>query len=545
MTLAEVVSKQARAVVVIVALLCAAGVYAAWQLPIAVFPQTDFPRIVIIVDNGEAPASQTLASVTRPIEEAMNGVPGIARIKSKTARGSAEINLYFDWSGNIIQELQLVQARLSQLVSSLPPTAEIRNVERLTFAVFPVTGYSLTSDKRDPASLKDLANYIVRPQLARLPGVAVVGVAGGKTREFHVTIDPEKLTAHNVSAQQVVDAVRNSNIIESPGLIEENHQLELALISGQAKRPDELNRIVVATVNNAPVRVSDVATVAGGVEPEYTIVTADGHPAALVNINRQPDANTVAVVDAVKAALTAMRGQIPKDVRVAPYYDQSLLVRESIKSVRDSIIVGLILSVVILYAFLRNWGTTFVAILVIPVTVLVTFLAMWLARLSFDLMTLGGVAAAIGLVIDDAIVVVENIYTHVSRGESRREAVQNAVSEITIPIIGSTITPVVVFLPLTLLTGVTGVFFRSLALTMSVALLTSLVLALGFTPVLAEKFVRAKENEVIDDESHGRFLGAIIRRYESVLRIAIDNKWAVILTRSEEHTSELQSRLHL
>jgi CzcA family heavy metal efflux pump len=304
----------------------------------------------------------------------------------------------------------------------------------------------------------------------------------------------------------------------------------LALVSGQAKRPDELNNIVVATVNNAPVHVSDVATVAVGVEPEYTIVTADGHPAALVNINRQPDANTVAVVDAVKAALTAMRGQIPKDVRVAPYYDQSLLVRESIKSVRDSIIVGLILSVVILYAFLRNWGTTFVAILVIPVTVLVTFLAMWLARLSFDLMTLGGVAAAIGLVIDDAIVVVENIYTHMSRGQTRREAVQSAVSEITVPIIGSTITPVVVFLPLTLLTGVTGVFFRSLALTMSVALLTSLVLALTFTPVLAEKFVHAKDDEVVDEESHGRFIGAIIRRYESLLSVAIDNKWAVILT---------------
>jgi len=532
MKLARVVSYQSRAIVVIVALLCVAGIYAAWQLPIAVFPQTDFPRIVIIVDNGEAPASQTLVSVTRPIEEAMNGIPGIARIKSKTARGSSEINLYFNWGGNINDELQLVQARMSQLLSSLPPTAEIRNIERLTFAVFPVTGYSLTSDKRDEATLTDLATYIVRPQLARLPGVAIVGVAGGKTREFHVTIDPDKLVAHNVSAQQVADAIRNSNIIVSPGLIEENHQLELALISGQAKKPDELNNIVVATVNNAPVRVADVATVAGGVEPQYTIVTADGHPAALVNINRQPDANTVEVVDGVKAALNAMRGQLPKDVRVAAYYDQSLLVRESIKSVRDSILVGLLLSVVILYVFLRNWGTTFVAILVIPVTVLVTFLAMWLARLSFDLMTLGGVAAAIGLVIDDAIVVVENIYTHMARGQSRREAVQSAVSEITVPIIGSTITPVVVFLPLTLLTGVTGVFFRSLALTMSVALLTSLVLALAFTPVLAERLVRARPEDAPteDEETHGRVLGAIIRRYESILGVALDKKWIVVLT---------------
>ena len=548
MRLARLVSNQSRAVLVMVALLCAAGLYAAWQLPIAIFPSTDFPRIVIIVDNGVAPAPQTLVSVTRPIEEAMNGVPGIQRIKSKTSRGSSEVSLFFDWKGDIRQSLQLVQARLSQLASSLPPTAQIRNVERLTFAVFPVTGYSLTSDTRDLASLRDIANYTIRPQLARLPGIATVGVAGGKVREFHVRVDPERLVAHNVSVQQVVDAVHNSNIITSPGLIEENHQLELALISGQAKKPEELNGIVVATVNNAPVTLADVATVGEGVEPQYTLVSAyPGKPAVLLNINRQPDANTVAVVDEVKAELAAMRGQIPKDVTIAPYYDQSLLVRDSMNSVRDSILIGLLLSVVILFAFLRNWGSTFVAVLVIPVTVLATFLAMWLAGLSFDLMTLGGVAAAIGLVIDDAIVVVENIYTHMARGQSRRQAVQNAISEITVPIIGSTITPVVVFLPLTLLTGVTGSFFRSLALTMAVALLTSLVLALSFTPVLAERFVRAKrregwkedldqraDHELLADEreeaeEHGRILGSIIRRYDWVLGHALDHRWLILI----------------
>src|SRR2546426_9421947 len=532
MSLARLVSHQSRAVLVIIGLLCAAGLYAAWQLPIAIFPSTDFPRIVIIVDNGVAPAPQTLVSVTRPIEEAMNGVPGIQRIKSKTSRGSSEVSLFFSWNVHIVQSLQLVQARLAQLASTLPPTAQIRNVERLTFAVFPVTGYSLTSDARDLASLRDVATYTIRPQLARLSGVATVGVAGGKVREFHVMIDSDRLVAHNVSVQQVVDAVHNSNIIVSPGLIEENHQLELALISGQAKKPQELNSIVVAIVNNAPVLLADVATVGAGVEPQYTMVTADSHTATLININRQPDANTVAVVDEVKAELAAMRNDIPKDVRIAPYYDQSLLVRDSIDSVRDSILIGLLLSVAILYLFLRNWGTTFVAILVIPVTVLATFLAMWLARLSFDLMTLGGLAASIGLVIDDAIVVVENIYTHIARGQSRVQAVRSAISEITAPIIGSTVTPVVVFLPLTLLTGVTGVFFRSLALTMSVALLTSLVLALGFTPILAERFVRARrrvrperdgslprERELLADEREEMkeawpILRAIIRRYE-------------------------------
>jgi CzcA family heavy metal efflux pump len=227
-----------------------------------------------------------------------------------------------------------------------------------------------------------------------------------------------------------------------------------------------------------------------------------------------------------------MRAQLPGDVKIAPFYDESLLVRESINSVRDAILIGLLLSVAILYGFLRNWGTTFVATLVIPVTVLATFVAMWVAGLSFNLMTLGGVAAAIGLVIDDAIVVVENIYTHLARGQTRREAVQSAISEITVPIVGSTFTPVVVFLPLTLLTGVTGVFFRSLALTMAVALLTSLVLALSFTPVLAEMFVKVRRRDLAvtgeEEAEHGRILKAIVWRYERLLGWALENRKAVV-----------------
>ncbi|MGH9898577.1 MAG: efflux RND transporter permease subunit, partial [Pyrinomonadaceae bacterium] len=304
----------------------------------------------------------------------------------------------------------------------------------------------------------------------------------------------------------------------------------LTLVSGQATSPEQLNSIVVATVAGAPVTVADVASVETGNEPNYTIVTADGKPAVLLNVTRQPEANTITVDDEVKVELAAISRQLPKDVRIAPFYDQSLLVRESMKSVRDAIIIGLLLSVIILYAFLRNVGTTFVATLVIPVTVLATFLAMYLVGLSFDLMTLGGIAAGIGLVIDDAIVVVENIYVHLTRGESRNAAIERAISEITAPIISSTITPVVVFLPLTLLTGVTGVFFRSLALTMTVALLTSLVLALTFTPVLARRFVKVKTNapDESDWEESGKFLRMIIRRYERVLGFALDNHSLVL-----------------
>lgn len=542
MNLADSISGQRRAVIALVILLCATGLYSALQLPSALFPQTDFPRIVIIVDNGVVPAEQMLVTVTRPIEEAMNGIPGIQRIKSTTSRGSCDINLFFDWKVDIVQTLQLVQAQLSRV--SLPPTAQIRRVDRLTFAVFPVAGYSLTSDKRDAATLRDLAAYTVKPRLARLPGVADVRVVGGEVREFHIVIDEKKLTARQLTLQQVAEAVKSSNLLASPGLLESDHKLELALVSGQAAKPDDLNSIVVGTVNGVPVTVADIAEVKSGVEPNYTIVTADGKRAVLLNILRQPDANTVTVMDEIKAELDSIRKTLPTDVKVAPFYDQSLLVRDSMNSVRDAILLGLFLSVVILYAFLKNWETTFVAILVIPVTVLATFLAMYLVGLSFDLMTLGGVAAAIGLVIDDAIVVVENIYSHLSRGQMRVEAVQKAISEITVPIIGSTVTPVVVFLPLALLSGITGVFFRSLALTMTVALLTSLVLALTFTPVLAQTLIpsvgtrkrkpKVSESELKADErdeeaESGFIMRFIMARYESVLRFSLKNRFVVLV----------------
>ena len=531
MNLATIVDRQWRAVVVVMILLAICGLFAATRVPMSLFPQTDFPRIVIIIDNGVVPAQQTLVTVTRPVEEAMSGIPGIARIKSTTARGASEIDLFFDWKTDIELTLQIVQGRLSQLTSSLPPTAAIRSVNRLTFAVFPVLGYSMTSPTRDPGTLRTLGEFTVRPPLARVPGVASVAVAGGEVREIQIDIDPVRLEARNLTVAQVVDAVRNSNVIDSPGLIDENHHLELALVSGRATGADDLGRIVVGNINNVPVMLSDVATVTPGFAPHYTIVSADGRPAVLVNILRQPTANTVAVSDAVKLELQNLKHLLPRDVEMKPFYDQSVLVRAAIGSVRDAILIGLVLSILILYGFLRSWGTTLVATVVIPVTILVTILVMFMVGLTFDLMTLGGLAASIGLVIDDAIVVVENIYAHVAAGASRFDAVHRAFSEIGIPILGSTITPVVVFLPLSLLTGVTGVFFRSLAITMSVALLTSLVLALFFTPVLAQRFVAVnpEQRAASEDEEGGRILRRLIGAYERLLKVALQNRRLVLV----------------
>ena len=532
MNLGRVVDTQWRAVVAVIVLLAIGGMIAMTRVPLSLFPQTNFPRIIIVVENGEVPAQQMMITVTKPIEEAMSGMPGIARVKSVTARGATEIDLFFDWRVNVEQTLQMVQARVSALSNSLPPTATVTRVERLTFAVFPIVGYSVTSPKRDAGTLRTIAELTIRPPLARAPGVATVTVQGGEVREYHVLVDPGRLDGRGLTVAQVVDALKNTNVIESPGLIDENHHLELALVSGRATTPDDLGRIVVATVNNVPVLLADVATIEPGFEPRYTIVSADGKPAVLVNVMRQPTANTAAVADAIKQQLDQMKSQLPRDVEIKPFYDQSLLVRAAVSSVRDAILIGLVLSVLIMWGFLRSWGTTLVATVVIPVTILVTILVMWLAGLTFDLMTLGGVAAAIGLVIDDAIVVVENIYTHIAAGESRINAVHRALAEISAPIIGSTITPVVVFLPLSLLTGVTGVFFRSLALTMAVALLTSLVLALFFTPVLAQRFVSPSTKEVgphIEEEQGGRILHRGMTLYERLLERALRHRGTVLL----------------
>ena len=526
MNFARLIDHQWRAVVVVMVLLSVGGLIAIRRVPMALFPETNFPRIIIVIENGEVPAQQMLVTVTKPVEEAMSGMPGIARVKSITSRGAAEIDLFFDWRSDIQQTLQMVQSRVSGLATTLPPTARVTRVERLTFAVFPIIGYSVTSARRDPGTLRTLSELTIRPPLARVPGVASVVVQGGEIREYHVNLDPARLESRGLAVSQVADALKNTNVIDSPGLIDENHHLELALVSGQAKSIDDITHIVVANVNNVPVMLSDVATVEPGFEPRYTIVTADGKPAVLVNVLRQPTANTAAVVDAIKQELDALKPLLPRDIEIKPFYDQSLLVRAAVGSVRDAIIIGLMLSVLIMYGFLRSWGTTLVATVVIPLTILVTILIMWLVGLSFDLMTLGGVAAAIGLVIDDAIVVVENVYAHVAAGMPRLDAVQQAISEIAAPIVGSTITPVVVFLPLTLLTGVTGVFFRSLALTMAVALLTSLVLALFFTPVLARRFVSATRQ---NHEESGPILRRLLGTYEQLLTIALRYRGAILV----------------
>jgi CzcA family heavy metal efflux pump len=509
-----------------------AGIYAAQQVPISVFPETNFPRVVIGVDNGVMPVEQMQVTITKPIEDAVNSVPGLVTVRSTTSRGSAEVSLFFDWSVDMYRTLQLVDAAISRVRQSLPTTAII-TTNRLTFATFPILGYSLTSDRLSQTQLWELATYQLKPPLNRVLGVSTVTVQGGKVPEFHIVPDMARMQTAGITILDLVNAVQASNIIDSPGLYEANHQLILGLVGAQAHDADQLGHLAVkTTAAGVAIRVSDVASVQSGVLPVYTAVTANGRAAVLLNVARQPSSNTVAVADAVAKQIQQLRKTLPASVKLEPYYDQSELVRESIRSVRDAILIGLVLACIILFLFLSDWTSSVVAGLVIPVTVAITILFMWAIGESFNLMTLGGLAAAIGLVIDDAIVVVENIVSHRDRGENRAQAARLALREIAVPLVGSTITPVVVFLPLVSVTGVTGSFFRALAITMTVALITSLLLAVTWTPALSLVFLRKQRNRDGkahgEDEEHGRVMRRVLQWHERGLSWSLNRPFTLL-----------------
>ncbi len=495
-------ARHSKSIIFLIIMLAVVGIYEAFSLPIAVFPATNFPRIIVGVDNGVMPINQMEVTITRPLENAVNSVPGLEDVRSVTSRGSAEVDLNFNWSVDMVQTLQQVNSAIARIQSTLPSTAQIET-HRLDFASFPILGYSLTSDKVPQTQLWEVATYDIRPRLNRLNGVATVLVQGGQQPEFQITPDPARMIKSRVALQDILDAANHTNLIDSPGLLSRNHQLFLGLVNSQVHSPEDIADMVIKNVNDVPVRVRDIGTVAPSSAPAYTVVTANGKPAVLLSINRQPDSNTVEVANEVHQEIENLRSSLPAGIDLRVFYDQSNIVRESIASVRDAIIIGLLLAGFIIWLFLRDWGTAIMTGLVIPVAIFVTFIAMKILGQSFNMMTLGGLAAAGGLIIDDAIVVVENIVLHRDGGEGPLEATASALKELTIPLIGSTLTPIVVFLPLISITGVTGTFFRALAISMSVSLLTSLVLALTWSTNLSVHLIRRGKTEGAAHTSSG------------------------------------------
>ncbi len=536
------VSRYAKPILALIVGLIGLGIYVATGIPLAVFPATNFPRILIGIDNGVMPIDQMLVSITEPVEETVNSVPSLAEVRSVTSRGSAEIDLFFDWNVDMFQTLQYVNSAIARVQSSLPPTVKI-NTQRMTFASFPILGFGLTSDTVSQTQLWELATHQLAPRINRVSGVATVTVQGGQEPEFQITPDAAKLLKASLTVTDILDAIRRTNLIDSPGLITSGHELALDLFDSQVHSAEELASVAIKrTAKGEIVHVGDISEVRESVKPNFTIVSANGKPAVLININRQPSANTVTVANAVNAELMNLRSSLPVGVQISNFYDQSALVNDATRSVRDAILIGIALASIVLFIFLHDWGSALVAGLVIPATVAITCIVLMLLGESFNLMTLGGLAAAVGLVIDDAIVVVENIVMHRDAGQSRSQAVQSALAEITKPLIGSTITPVAVFLPLVVVTGVAGTFFKALAVTMAAALITSFALALTWTPALGQLMIRRKQRVSAgdNDTSEGHltqsvkqspkgFLAPVLRVYEYVLKFVLARWWLLVV----------------
>jgi len=526
------VLRHRAAVYLAVALLTLGGVWALFSLPAGIYPEVTYPRVVVLAIGGTFEADQMTVAVTRPLEEALSGIIGLRRIRTLTVRGSAQLSLDFRPAADMQFALSQVQGRLADMRGSLPDGLDL-SAERLTPSVFPTLQYELTG--ADPLVLRDLAEFTVRPRLAGLPDAGEVAVEGGRVREIAVQLDPARLTANGVGVDQVAQAVRATDVVEAAGRTDRDYRQYAIVVSGLTNTLDAVGRVVVRESGPRPVRVADLGTVTYGAQDLFQIVAGNGRPAALVNISRQPNGNTLRLQAAVHAAIDSLRPLLPAGVRLESVYDQAALVRDSMRSVRDAMVIGGALAVLVLLLFLGEWRTTAAAALSLPLTVAITLLGLALAGDSLNLMSLGGLAVAIGIIIDDAVVVVENIERRLALhpDEPPAEVVRTGTDEILGPVAGSTLTTVVVFAPLGLLTGVVGEFFRSFAIALAVAVLLSLVLAMTVIPaVVAQWAARANHRMAAEPAERHRLrlsLRGLEERYARAIGWMLDHRSVAVV----------------
>jgi CzcA family heavy metal efflux pump len=511
------VRRHAKAILFSVAMLTFSGAALLVRMPVSLFPDVTFPRIVILADNGEEPAERMMTEVTKPLEEAASSVPGVNVVRSTTGRGSTEISISLDWGADVQQALQLLQGRIANIRNQIPPNAAIQS-EQMQVAVFPILGYSLTSDTVHTVELRDLALYQIRPALMRVRGVARVEITGGDTREFLVTVSPQKLAAYHMEVGQVADAIRRANLVSSPGLVDNNYRLYLSLVSGLYAGSADIEGCVVGIREGVPVRVRDVATVAPSVAERYIRTTAHGRDAVVINVMKQPTGSTVI------RALGELR--LPPGVRFENFYDQGGFIESSIRSTRDSIIIGIILAMLVLLVFLRNWRIAFVVALVVPATIAATIVCLAAVGKSINIMTLGGIAAAVGLIIDDAIVVLENVFAHFADRRRVTDIAAGSLHELMPAIIGSTASTIVIHIPLAFLGGVTGAFFASLSVTMVFALLISFLFSITLAPILASLVLH--ERDVAGELARAERPSALGQWYEGLMMWLLPRRWIVI-----------------
>ncbi|MBY0274152.1 efflux RND transporter permease subunit [Candidatus Binatia bacterium] len=483
MTPSTWIERHRRSILALFVLAAIAGLGMSVRLPVGLFPRTTFPRVVVSVDAGDRPADRMALEVTRPLEETVRGIPGLRSIRSTTSRGSSEISINFDWGIDMIAATLEVHAAISQILKVLPPETSFE-VRRMDPTIFPIIGLSLTSHTETVVSLRNSALLDIVPLLSSVPGVARVGVQGGETREIQVRVDPARLEASGISLDELTHAVAAANVVRAIGRLEENEKLYLLLADTQISSLDELRSVIVRRSDEGVVLLGDVANVEQATEPQWTRVTADGRDAVLVSVYQQPEGNALEIEQGVRARLGAYLAAGHPDVAVHWWYDQTKILAASLSSLRESILIGVLLAAFVLWVFLRDLRATTIAVSCVPLALGGTLLAMAGLGDSLNIMTLGGMAAAVGLVIDDAIVIIEHIERRRVESAGAVHAIA-AAAELRTPLVASSAATIGILLPLAYLTGVTGVFFRALSTTMAIALILSLGIAALVIPALA------------------------------------------------------------
>ncbi|HEV7136569.1 MAG TPA: efflux RND transporter permease subunit, partial [Steroidobacteraceae bacterium] len=521
---------QSRAIIFTLAVLAVLGVISIARLPVLLFPKVSFPRVRISLSAGSRPAERMLVGVTRPVEQALRGIRDVQNIRSITSRGSADVDVDFAWGHDMVAATLEVNAAIGRIAASFPPGTSY-DVRRMDPTVFPAIAYSITSQSHSLVDLRQLALYTLRPALSTVRGVAKVGVQGGAIEEWRVVVDPGKLQSFNLTLADVSAALSASNVLTAIGHLQRHDKLYLVVADTRFHTLAQLRSTIIRSGADGVVRLDDVAFVRPDTQPRYVRVTADGRDAVLFNVYQQPGSNTVQVARAIKAKLQQIAARVPSlkngSVKIANWYDQSGLILASEGSVRDAIMFGVILAAIVIFAFLRSWKIMLIATLAVPTVLAVTLVVLSVMHMSLNIMTLGGMAAAVGLIIDDNIVMVEHIMRRMRTGEGEhQQRVTGATTEFTRPLAGSSGSTIIIFAPLALLSGVTGSFFKALSLTMAASLAISFLIAWLAVPVLAAHWLGEREAA---PRQGGRWSTRMGDTYERGLARLLHRPWLVVL----------------
>ncbi|MBS1562744.1 MAG: efflux RND transporter permease subunit, partial [Bacteroidetes bacterium] len=442
---------------ILLLLVVGGGIFAYSRMQTALFPEITFPKIKIIADAGLQPVDKMMVTVTKPLENAIKQVQDLEDVRSTTSRGSCEISAFMSWKADIDLSQQRIESKISQVRNQLPPDVQI-TVEKMNPSILPVMGYTLESHSRTPIEMKMLANYTVKPFLSQVAGVSEVRVIGGKTKEYWIEPDEQKMSALSITPDMVSTALAQTNFIKSNGYLSDYKFLYLTVTDATVHTLDDLNNIIVKGDARRTIRLQDIGKVEVREAVEYTRINANGKDGVLIAVIKQPNANLVDVSAAMEAKVAALRKVLPKDVTLSPYYIQADFVNDSIRSVTDSLWIGLLLAIIVAIIFLRSLKASATILITIPVTLCLTLVVLCSIGYTFNIMTLGAIAAAIGLIIDDAIVVVEQLHrTHEEHpGEPTLRLLQKAISYLFPAMLGSSISTIVIFVPFLLMTGLAG-----------------------------------------------------------------------------------------